>query len=570
MKRKQLKRIHIIQIAITLAIILLVNYIGSFVFHRFDLTQEKRFSLAPETRQILKRLDDVVYVRVYLEGDLPVGFNRLKTAIGELLDEFRVYAPRNLQYEFIDPAEDPDARIRNNVFTELYDAGLQPTNAQVRARDGSISQKIVFPGAILTYRETEVPLNLLKNNPALPGEVNLQQSIQSLEYEFISMIRNLSSDTIEKVAFLEGQGELDAFQVGDITRALANFYQVDRGALRGRYGSLDPYSAVIIAKPRLPFSEADKFVIDQYIMNGGKVLWLIDPVEVSMDSLFMGNTIAFYRPLNIEDQLFRYGVRLNPNLVMDIQCHFIPVNRGIAGGQADWQLSPWYYYPILSPRNDHLITRTLNMILIRFGSVIDTVGEDPGIRKTVLLSTSPYSRQVAVPAQISLREAENSPLESEYNRSNLPLGILLEGEFESVFTHRPPVPGIRSEGPVRVREKSRPTRMIVVSDGDIIRNDVTDSPDGPAIAPLGFDRYTSQTFGNREFILNAVNYLTDETGLMRLRGREFRLRLLDRQRIQTESLKCKLLNTLLPVILVVLFGTAVHFNRRRKYSRGLK
>jgi ABC-2 type transport system permease protein len=255
---------------------------------------------------------------------------------------------------------------------------------------------------------------------------------------------------------------------------------------------------------------------------------------------------------------------------MDIQCHFIPVNRGIAGGQADWQLSPWYYYPVLSPRNDHLITRALNMILIRFGSVIDTVGEDPGIRKTVLLSTSPYSRQVAVPAQISLREAENPPIESEYNRSNLPLGILLEGEFESVFTHRPPVPGIRSEVPVKVREKSRPTRMIVVSDGDIIRNDVTDSPDGPAIAPLGFDRYTSQTFGNREFILNAVNFLTDETGLMRLRGREFRLRLLDRQKIQTESLKWKLLNTLLPVILVVLFGTAVHFNRRRKYSTSLK
>jgi ABC-2 type transport system permease protein len=570
MKRKQLKRTHIIQMAITLAIILLVNYIGSFAFHRFDLTQEKRYSLAPETRQILRSLDDVVFVRIYLEGDLPVGFNRLKTAIGELLDEFRAYAPKNLQYKFIDPAEDPDPRIRNNVFTELYDAGLQPTNAQVRARDGSISQKIVFPGAILTYRETEVPLNLLKNNPGLPGEVNLQQSIQSLEYEFISMIRNLSSDTIEKVAFLEGQGELDAFQVGDITKALANFYQVDRGAVRGRYGTLDPYSAVIIAKPRLPFSEADKFVIDQYIMNGGKVLWLIDPVEVSMDSLFMGTTIAFYRPLNIEDQLFRYGVRLNPNLVMDIQCHFIPVNRGIAGGQADWQLSPWYYYPVLSPRNDHLITRALNMILIRFGSVIDTVGEDPGIRKTVLLSTSPYSRQVAVPAQISLREAENPPIESEYNRSNLPLGILLEGEFESVFTHRPPVPGIRSEVPVKVREKSRPTRMIVVSDGDIIRNDVTDSPDGPAIAPLGFDRYTSQTFGNREFILNAVNFLTDETGLMRLRGREFRLRLLDRQKIQTESLKWKLLNTLLPVILVVLFGTAVHFNRRRKYSTSLK
>jgi ABC-2 type transport system permease protein len=483
MKRKQLKRIHIAQLVTTLAIILLLNYIGSNVFHRFDLTQEKRYSLATETRKILKDLDDVLYVRVYLEGDLPVGFSRLKNAIGELMDEFRAYAPKNLQYEFIDPAADPDPRIRNNVFTGLYDAGLQPTNAQVRARDGSVSQKIVFPGAILSYKEVEVPMNLLKNNPGLPGEVNLQQSIQSLEYEFISMIRNLSSDTIEKVAFLEGHGELDELQVGDITKSLANFYQVDRGTVQGRYGSLDPYAALIIAKPGKAFSEEDKFVIDQYIMNGGKVLWLIDPVQVSMDSLYVGSTIALYRSLNLEDQLFRYGIRLNPNLVTDIQCHVIPVNKGIAGGQPSWQLSPWYYYPVISPGNDHLITKALNMILVEFGSVIDTVGEDPGIKKTVLLSTSPYSRQIAVPAQISLRETETAPQESEYNQSSLPVAVLLEGEFESVFTNRS-VPGVESGIPVRILEKSLPTRMIVIADGDIIRNDVTESPDVPVIAPL--------------------------------------------------------------------------------------
>ncbi len=568
MKRKQLKRIHIIQLASTLAIILLVNYIGSFVFYRFDLTQEKRYSLAPETRQILKELDDILFVRVYLDGDLPVGFNRLKNAIGELLDEFRAYAPANLHYEFIDPAADPDVRIRNNVFTQLYDAGLQPTNAQVRAKDGSISQKILFPGAILSYREVEIPLNLLKNNPGLPGEVNLHQSIQSLEYEFISMIRNLSSDTIEKVAFLEGHGELDAYRVGDITRELANFYQIDRGAVQGRPGSLDSYAAVIIAKPEMPFPEEDKFVIDQYIMNGGKVLWLIDPVQVSMDSLFMGNTLAFYRSLNLEDQLFRYGVRLNPNLVKDVQCHVIPVNKGVAGGQASWQLSPWFYYPVLSPGKDHPITSALNMILIRFGSVIDTVGENPGVRKTVLLSTSPYSRQVAVPAQLSLRETDNPPLESEFNRSHLPLGVLLEGEFESVFMNRA-VPNVQPGGPLAIREKSVPTRMIVVADGDLIRNDVSDSRDGPAIAPLGYDRYTSQTFGNREFIMNAVNYLTDQTGLMRLRGREFRLRLLDRQKIQSKSTKWKLINILVPVFLVALFGAVVYFRRRSIYSRRL-
>ncbi|HEC42171.1 MAG TPA: gliding motility-associated ABC transporter substrate-binding protein GldG [Bacteroides sp.] len=566
MKRKQLKRTHILQLITTLAIILLINYIGSFLFTRIDLTEEKRYSLAPETRQIIRDLDDVIYVRVYLDGELPMGFTRLKTAINELLDEFRAYAPRNIQYEFIDPSADPDSRIRNNVFTQLYEAGLQPTNAQVRQKDGSVSQKIVFPGAILTYREVEIPLNLLKNNHGLSGEVNLHQSIQALEYELVSMIRNLSSETIEKVAFLEGHGELDAYHVGDITKGLANFYQVDRGAINGRLGLLDPYSAVIIAKPVETFPEEDKFVIDQYIMNGGKVLWLIDPVMVSMDSLFMGNTVAYYESLNLEDQLFRYGIRLNPNLVKDIQCNVIPVNKGVLGGQDNWQLSPWFYYPILSPGNDHLITRALNMILINYGSVIDTVGEDSGVRKTVLLKTSPYSQQVPVPLYISLRETDARPAESEFNRSHLPLGVLLEGEFESVFSNRSVPKNVIGE-PVGIREKSLPTKMIVVADGDIIRNEVTDSPDGPSIAPLGFDRFTNQTFGNREFLLNAINYLTDETGLMRLRGRELRLRMLDRKRTADEATKWKLINTIVPVLMVILFGILTWFERRRKYSR---
>jgi ABC-2 type transport system permease protein len=564
MKRKQLKRMHIIQMVSALVSIVLINFVASRVFHRFDLTAEKRYSLSEETRMILRDLEEIVYVRVYLEGDLPVGFTRLNTAIRELLDEFRVYAPQNLQYEFIDPVTDPDPRIRRNLFNQLYGAGLQPTNVQVRAKDGSTTQKIVFPGAVLSFEEADVAVNLLKNNPGLPGEVNLHQSIQSLEYEFISMIKTLSSDSIAKVVFLEGHGELDDFQVGDITKALANFYQVDRGRIEGRYGILDDYQAVIIAKPVKPFPEEDKFVIDQYIMQGGKVLWLLDPVQVSMDSLFMGSTFALYHPLNIEDQLFRYGVRMNPHLVKDIQCHVIPVNKGLAGAQAQWEFSPWYYFPLISPGNDHPVTRSLNMIKIEFGSDIDTVGEDPAIRKTVLLATSPYSMVVAAPAEISLRETARQPSQAEYNRAHLPLAILLEGNFESVFTNRA-IPGVQSQEPIRIANKSRSTRMIVIADGDIICNDVIDSPDGPVMAPLGFDQYTSQSFGNKEFILNAVNYLTDETGLIGLRGREFRMRLLDRQRIQEESDKWKVINTAVPVLLVISFGAGVGIYRKRRY-----
>ena len=555
---------HIIQLVSAMVIIVLVNFIASRVFHRFDLTTEKRYTLSEETRVILRDLDEIVYIRVYLEGDLPVGFSRLNTAIRELLDEFRVYAPQNLQYEFIDPVEDPDPQIRRNLFNQLYGIGLQPTNVQVRAKDGSTSQKIVFPGAVISYEEADVAVNLLKNNPGLPGEVNLHQSIQSLEYEFIGMIKTLSSDSIAKVAFLEGHGELDAYQVGDITKDLANFYQVDRGVIGGRYGSLNGYRAVIIAKPVKAFSEADKFVIDQYIMQGGKVLWLLDPVQVSMDSLFMGMTFALYNPLNIEDQLFRYGVRLNPHLVKDIQCHVIPVNKGLAGAQAQWEFSPWYYFPLISPGNDHPVTRSLNMIKIEFGSDIDTVGENPAINKTVLLATSPYSRIVAAPAEISLRETQRQPSQAAYNRAHLPLAILLEGNFESVFTNRS-IPDVQSHKPIQFAGISRSTRMIVMGDGDIIRNEVIDSPNGPVMVPLGFDQYTSQSFGNKEFILNAVNYLTDETGLISLRGREFRMRLLDRQRILEESDKWKVINTAVPVLLVISFGAGVGVYRRRRF-----
>ena len=558
------KRIPFIQMGSVLVLVVLINFIASLLFYRLDLTKEKRYTLSDETREILMDLDEIVFVRVYLEGDLPVGFTRLHSAIRELLDEFRVYAPQNLQYEFIDPVADPDPQIRRNLFNQLYSAGLQPTNVQVRTKDGSTSQKIVFPGAIITFEEVDVAVNLLKNNPGLPGEVNLHQSIQSLEYEFISMIRTLSSDTIARVAFLEGHGELDAYQVGDITKDLANFYQVDRGAIHGRYGSLDEYQAVIIAKPVKPFSEADKFVIDQYIMQGGKVLWLLDPVQVSMDSLLLGMTYALYNPIHIEDQLFRYGVRLNPHLVKDIQCHVIPVNKGLAGTQAQWEFSPWYYFPLISPGNEHPVTRSLNMIKIEFGSDMDTVGEDPAIKKTVLLATSPYSRVVSVPAEISLREIQLQPSQSDYNRSHLPLAILLEGNFESVFTNRS-IPDLDSREPIQVSSRSKPTRMIVMADGDIIRNEVLDSPNGPVIAPLGFDQYTSQSFGNKEFIMNAVNYLTDETGLISLRGREFRMRLLDRQRIQVESEKWKIINTAFPVLLVIFFGMGLALYRRRRF-----
>ncbi|KPK82737.1 MAG: hypothetical protein AMS27_14115 [Bacteroides sp. SM23_62_1] len=565
MKRKKIRKQHIIELLLSLAIIILLNYIGSFFYYRLDLTKEKRYSLSPVSKEVLDHLHNAVFIRIYLDGELPAGFVRLKTAIREILDEFRWYAPGKILFQFTDPSEDPDPSVRRNIITELYDIGLQPTNVQVRKKDGSTVQKIIFPGAVISCAGIDVGINLLKNNPGLNAENNLNNSIQALEYEFISMIKNLDADTIEKIAFIEGHGELDELQTGDLTKELANYYQVDRGIIGGRYGSLDDYVAIIIARPVRRFEENDKFVIDQYIMKGGKVLWLLDVTKVSLDSLVNGSTFVFYLPLNLEDQLFRYGIRLNPNMVKDIICHVIPVNKGLVGDQPNIQFVPWYYYPLISPRQDHPVTKSLNMIKLDFASVIDTVGENRNISKTVLLATSPYSKTVQVPVQISLRESEIRPTEAEYNLSYQPVTVLLEGKFESNFQNRQ-VPSGVTGNPPGILSESVPTKMIVVSDGDLARNDVLPSSSGPMIAPLGYDRYTSQTFGNKNFILNAVNYLTDETGLINLRGREFQLRLLDRKKIQDEALKWKIINMVSPLIIIIITGIAYNLYRRRLYG----
>lgn len=564
MKRRTIRNRHVVELLVTLGVIILSNFIGSYYYYRFDLTTEKRYTLSPATREILKDLNDIAYIKVYLDGELPAGFIRMKTAISELLDEFRWSSPENIQFDFIDPLEDPDPGIRRNITAQLYKSGLQPTNIQVKQKDGSTMQKIIFPGAIISYAGVDVAVNLLKNNPGFDAEININNSIQALEYEFISMIRNLASEKIEKVAFIEGHGELDELQTGDITKGLANFYQVDRGTIRGMFGCLDNYKAVIIAKPQSRFNESDKFVLDQYIMNGGKVLWLLDVVKVSLDSVLDGKTFAFYSPLNLDDQLFRYGIRLNPDLVKDIQCHVIPVNKGLLGGSPQWTLSPWYYFPVIAPVSNHPVTKSLNMIKLEFASSIDTVGESGNIRKSVLLATSPYTKRVQLPEQISLRESDMAPAEAEYNQSNLPVGILLEGSFESVFKNRSVPEGVSGDL-IKIKTTSQQTSMIVVSDGDIIRNEVISSQDGPVIEPLGYDRYTSQVFGNADFILNAINYMTDASGLISLRGREFKLRLLDRQKVRDEKLKWEMINLIAPITLIILIGLMIDIYRKKVY-----
>jgi ABC-2 type transport system permease protein len=566
MKKTEIRKLHIIQFAFSLIILMLIAFISTKIYFRLDLTSEGRYILSHESKSVLKKLDDVVYIKVYLEGDLPVGFKKLHNSIRETLDEFRIYAKENLQYEFINPSESNNPDIRNKIYKEIYDKGLKPINIQSRDKEGGSNEKIIFPGALINYKGLEVPVSFLKNNVSLSSEENLNNSVQTIEYELIKAISNITSKKIDKIAFLEGQGELGAMEVQDITIELSNYFQVDRGGINGKLGVLGSYKAVIIAKPTKPFNEQDKFVLDQYIMNGGKVLWFIDEVNVNTDSLAKGSTFAFINNLNIDDLLFTYGARINPDLVQDVQCNMLPVNVGFTGDQPKWVPSPWFYYPLISPLVDHPVTRNMNLIWARFASQIDTVGVNRKVKKTFLLKTSAYTRLVKAPVYISLEEVKRKQTREAFNKPNQAIAVLLEGQFPSVFRNRSINNIIQGSG-INYKAESIPTKMIVVSDGDMIENDVRTTAEGPAITPLGFDKYTRQTFGNKDFIVNAVNYLTDETGLISLRAKEFKLRLLDKARVQEERLKWQLVNTIIPVLLVIGFGIYYNYSRKKKYAK---
>jgi ABC-2 type transport system permease protein len=567
MDRRGVKRKNLLELAIALMVVILVSILSGMKFFRIDLTSERRYTLSAFTRQQLRHLDGVVYIRIYLEGEMPAGFVNFRNSIEDLMDEFRAYAGENLQYEFINLYDETDEQLRNRMIGELYDQGLKVTSVQVKEREGGTSTRILFPGAMVSCRDYTLPVNLLKNNPALPHETNLNNSIQALEYEFIRAIHSLTLEEVPRVAFIEGHGELDSIRTHSLMDELKNFFQVDRGTINGNLQALLDYKAIIIARPMRRFSEADKFAIDQYIMRGGKVLFFLDPVNPFADSLSGGTTVALANPVGLEEMLFRYGVRVNYNLVEDMQCNPVPVNTAPAGEQARFVLMPWVYHPLLSGPADHPVTRGLNYVKSEFASSLDTVGEfREGMTRTVLLATSSGSRSRDVPLYISMEEIMVQPDPALYRASGLPVAILLEGRFDSFYKNYPVPDGVRPEN-AELLPESLPTSMLVVADGDIPANEVLFEHGSFRAQPLGYERYTRQTFGNAEFIMNAVNLMTDDTGIMELRSREFRLRLLNREITGQRSrlMKWKLLNTLLPLVLVVLSGLAFHLLRRRTY-----
>ncbi len=575
-KKRNIRKNNIIQLFLVVVVIVLVNIISGFIFTRLDLTSEKRYSLAPATKKVIKKLDDVMFFKVYLSGDLPPAFQRLANETREMLDEFRAYS-KFVQYQFVDLSTISDEKDRTLAYRSLAEKGLQPTRLMINKK-GQSSQLVIFPGAIVTYRGHETPVQLLAgSNLGEDPNRMLNNSIQSLEYSLGSAISVLTKISKPRIAILEGQGELSEMETFDLERSLNQFYNVDRVTINHKINALtirvkldslhdklgNKYQALIIAKPSKPFDEKDKFLIDQFIMRGGKTLWLIDPVYTPWDSLEKYNsTMGVANDINLEDMLYTYGARLNSNLVLDMNAMVIPMKTGQIGNQPQFQYFRWYYFPLLTPSVNHPIVHGLNAIKSEFISTIDTVMA-PGVKKLVLLSSSPYSYTANAPVLVDLQMLREQPDERLFTRGPFNVAVLLEGEFTSSYLFRIP-PDLAENKSLEYRKKSKATKMIIVADGDIVRNQFNMKQGYPL--PMGYDQWTQETFGNRDFILNAMNYLTDESGLITVRSRELKMRLLDMKKVESEGLFWKILNLVLPVLSVIILALVMFRIRRMKFA----
>lgn len=575
-EKKNIKRNNLLQFLLAIILIVLVNIIGSYIFTRIDLTAEKRYSLSPVTKDLLRNLEDDVFFRVYLEGeDLPPGFRRLSNETREMLDEFRAYSD-HINYEFINPSESPNASERNDTYRLLAEQGLQPTNLRVNKK-GEASQLIIFPGTMVVYKGHELPVQLLMTQMGQEPEKVLNNSIQALEYNLGNAVDKLVHTTKPMVGILAGEGELSPEETAYMEQALFEYYNLERVDINGKINRLtirletdssgspliNKYKALIVAGPEEAFSDKDKFLIDQFIMRGGRVLWMVDPVFAKMDSLQVsGSTMGLARDLNLDDLFFAYGARLNQNLLMDLNALPIPIKTGQIGNQPQFDFFPWYFFPLVSPAGNHPIVNGLNAIKTEFISTIDTV-DVPGVRKTILLQSSPYTRVVNSPALIDLEILRDEPDPRMYSGGEKPVAVLLEGEFPSAFLYRLP-PEIENNAELGFREKSKPTRMVIIADGDIAKNQFHVTQKYPL--PLGFDQYTGETFGNKDLILNIMNYLCDDSGLISIRSREVKLRLLDQTKVAANRTLWQLVNVIIPVLLILIFAIIKFVIRKKKYS----
>lgn len=533
---------------IVIIALVLANILVHHIVVRWDMTNDKRYSLSQSTKNLLSSLDQPLEIVILLDGELNAGFTRLKKATTEMVEELGMYTGNG--YRILDIKEQ-ELDIREQ---------LPPIVIHERTHKGQTAQTTVYPYALAKYGNRTQVVHLLKNQRGLSGEDNLNNSIENLEYAFTEAIRHLTQTEVEKIAFLEGHGELEEKYVYDLTQALAQYYQIDRGVLGTEAGVLDEYKAVIIADPQQPFSESDKYILDQYVMQGGRILWVVNGVRFSEDYLSsQGATPIIALELNINDLLFRYGVRINHALVQDLQCLPVPVDVSINSSEPNWQPMPWTYAPLLLTSQASSITRNVAQVSATMASAIDLVGGEDGLRKEVLLATSTASKLTATPARVDLNWGVDN--ETSFQYAFIPVAVCIEGSFPSLYAYQLPPEEITTQNPLL--KQSKATKQIVVAAGSAIRNEwQKDTP-----LPLGYDRYTQRQFGNRDFMVNAVLYLTDDQGWMQLRQKEFTLRLINDQRAQNTHITAQVVSIFVPLALLAIVGVIVIITRRRLYVR---
>ena len=546
-------------------VLLAVFAISSNFLFRFDLTSDKRYSLSNVSKEMVAGFNNPVEIEFYLAGELEPGLRKLHQEVIEKIAVLNAYSAKPIRVKFIDPYNIVNAEKRELFIEELIQKGIRPTSFRQKTEQG-VSTKLIFPGALIRYSGKEIAVNFLKYNPDFSHETNFNHSAESVEFELVNAFQKLMRNKKSTVAFLEGHGELNKYETSDFANSLSGDFEVVRISSGVLQNNPEEVQILIIANPIETFSEKEKFLIDQYIMKGGKVFWLIDPVQVSLDSLSNGfQTYSFIRDLNLGDQLFRYGIRLNYDLLQDVECAMIQVNTALPGNQPNFTTHPWYYSPLLVPNDNHPASRNLNRVLAEFTSSLDTVKGNSNLIKHVILSTSPYARQVKAPSSVSLQNINNPPARELFAQSYIPVGVLVEGSFESVFKNRL----VENYGfaTSSVLSKSKPTKMVVIADGNLIANKVNYSTQPPRIQELGYDRVSGQTFGNKEFLLNAIYYLNDDLGIMQLRKRTLKMRLLDKVRLREERVFWQWLNIIAPLFLVALFGVFYNLVRRQRFAR---
>lgn len=548
--------------------ILVVNFGSQFFFKRFDLTEDKRYTLSETSISILKNIKEPLYVDVFLEGNFPGEFKKLQTETQQLLEEYKAYNS-NIIFQFVNPLENPDER--DQIMQSFIERGLTPMNVTVDDK-GKQTQEIVFPWAVINYGKNSTKVPLLKNMMGASTAEKIVNSVQHLEYAFANGFNTVSKSKEKKIAVIKGNGEVEDYQLADLLKTVRENYHIAPFTLDSvatnpikTEKELKKYDLIIIAKPTEAFSDSEKQVLDQYVVNGGKSIWLVDHVSMEMDSLMTtGENLAFPKDLNLNDLFFKYGIRIKPDLVKDLLATPIALATGDQGNATQYTQYPWLFspmvYPVLAKENEKLnpIISNLDAIKFEFTNPIELLKND--IKKTILLQSSPYSKSVGTPLPINLSMVEERPEQKDFsNFGNLPLAVLLEGKFNSVFQNR-----ITPFKDPDFSAIGKNTSMIVVSDGDIIKNQI--DKNGVPLE-LGYDKWTNYMYANKEFLLNCINYLLDDNGLINIRNKEVHIPILDKEKVYANYTTTQIITVGIPMLLLLLFGITFTYIRKSKYTK---